>query len=269
MLAVDIGNTRLKWGWRDTAGVWCEFGALPLGDLSPATLAAAWAPLPAPRVTVGACVAGAAWRDVVAAAVALRWGDTSPAVRWQVSSPAAAGVRNAYARPERLGVDRWAAAVGAWHLAPEPAVVVCAGTATTVDLLLPAAADETEVAAVFHGGYILPGFDLMRGALAGETAQLPLATGNLYAVPQLTDDAIVSGCLWAQAGAVARLVRELPGGGRIWLTGGGADRLQVALVDTLSTLPQPPAILLRETLILDGLVALAGVFSHSDTIANA
>lgn len=254
LLVIDVGNTRLKWGLRTVDGEWLAQGAVPLAELpEAAALTAHWRGCLPPTACVAACVAGSARQALVEAAVLAHWGLP---VRWQASTPAAAGVRNAYARPERLGVDRWAAVVGAWHLAPEPAVVVCAGTATTVDLLLPAGAEQAGVAAVFHGGYILPGFDLMRAALAGETAQLPLATGDLRAVPQLTDDAIVSGCLWAQAGAIARLVRELPSGGRLWLTGGGAERVQAALVDTLALLPQAPAIHLRPTLILDGLAAL-------------
>lgn len=251
-LVIDIGNTRLKWGLSAGDGAWQGLGALPLAGLTEEALGSALAGLPAPVGCVGACVAGSARRELVGAAIEKYW---NLAVQWQSSQPVAAGIRNAYAYPERLGVDRWAAVAGAWHLAPQPAVVVCAGTATTVDLLLPAGADESKgIQAVFQGGYILPGLDLMRSALAGETAQLPLASGELHAVPRLTDDAIVSGCLWAQAGAIARLLRELPAGGRLWLTGGGAARLLPALQEMLAT---PPAVL-RETLILDGLLALAG-----------
>ena len=256
-LVIDIGNTRLKWGLTAGDGAWQDVGALPLAGLTEAALAEAFAGLPAPLACIGACVAGGERQAWVGALIEARWGQP---VQWLRSTVAAAGIRNAYAYPERLGVDRWAAVAGAWHLAPQPAVVVCAGTATTVDLLLPAGPDESKgMQAVFQGGYILPGLDLMRAALAGETAQLPLAAGDLHAVPRLTDDAIVSGCLWAQAGAIARLLRELPAtGGRLWLTGGGAPRLLPALQDVLATVPGAPLPTLRETLILDGLLALAG-----------
>ena len=80
-------------------------------------------------------------------------------------------------------------------------LVVCAGTATTIDRL--------DADGRFVGGVILPGFDLMRSALAGNTAQLPLAEGELRAVPTNTMDAIISGCLNAQLGAIERLFAPL------------------------------------------------------------
>jgi type III pantothenate kinase len=85
------------------------------------------------------------------------------------ASAEACGVRNTYEHPRQLGADRWAALIGARALSDSACLVVCAGTATTVDLL--------DAAGVFRGGLILPGFDLMRAALARNTAQLPLADG--------------------------------------------------------------------------------------------
>ena len=110
-------------------------------------------------------------------------------------------VRNSYEQAGQLGADRWAALIGARALHRGPVVVVVmAGTATTVDLL-----DET---GVFLGGLIFPGFDLMRGSLARNTAQLPYADGSYTAQPRRTADAIFSGCLHAQAGAVERLFAQ-------------------------------------------------------------
>ena len=65
------------------------------------------------------------------------------------------GVRNLYERPEQLGPDRWAALIAARALhSSGPALVVNAGTATTVDML---SGDGR-----FLGGSILPGVELMR-----------------------------------------------------------------------------------------------------------
>ena len=73
-------------------------------------------------------------------------------------------------RPSRTARRRpLAALVGARASVSGACVVVCAGTATTIDVL---SADGE-----FRGGLILPGFDLMRAALANNTAQLPLAEG--------------------------------------------------------------------------------------------
>ena len=77
------------------------------------------------------------------------------------------------------------------------------GTATTVDAV-------TEDGR-FIGGMILPGLALMAGSLARSTAQLPQVTPGAVlgkGAPPLfgdnTDDAIVSGVLSAQAGAIER-----------------------------------------------------------------
>ena len=71
-----------------------------------------------------------------------------------------------------------------------------AGTATTIDSL--------DAAGTFLGGMILPGLDLMRRALARDTAGLAYADGQYAAQPRCTDDAIVTGCIEAQAGAIER-----------------------------------------------------------------
>ncbi len=110
-------------------------------------------------------------------------------------------MRNLYENPERLGADRWAALIGARALHPHACVVVTAGTATTVDLL--------SAAGDFLGGLILPGVELMQQALARGTAQLPLADGRFALQPRRTVDAIRSGCLQAQAGAVERMFRQI------------------------------------------------------------
>ena len=41
-------------------------------------------------------------------------------------------VQNGYQDIEQLGVDRWAAIIGAWHLYQQPVCIVDAGTAVTI-----------------------------------------------------------------------------------------------------------------------------------------
>ncbi|MFZ2853320.1 MAG: type III pantothenate kinase, partial [Rhodocyclaceae bacterium] len=185
-------------------------------------------------------VAGAAVGETLAALLARRHPDAAEMAEplWLHASAQACGVRNAYERPEQLGADRWAALIGARAQSGGACLVVCAGTATTVDRL--------DAEGLFCGGLILPGYDLMRGALAGNTAQLPLADGEFRALPRNTMDAIVSGCLHAQAGAIERMFAPIAGeaGALCLLTGGGAARLAPHLAIPL---------LLNENLILDGL----------------
>ena len=75
--------------------------------------------------------------------------------------------------------------------------MVTCGTATTIDVL--------SAAGVFEGGMILPGFGTMATSLALNTAQLPRIDGAAPPEKVFADntvDAIVSGCIAAQVGAI-------------------------------------------------------------------
>lgn len=227
ILAIDIGNTRIKWGFAQ-AGGWLRQGwvatAAP-GDLRPA-----FAGLPAPDRIIVSNVAGAALREQLA-------GQLPPQCvpHWLVSAAEQCGVRSSYADPAALGPDRWAALIGAWHLTGGACVVVNVGTTMTVDAL--------NGEGLFLGGCIIPGAALMRDALARDTANLALRAGTFSYFPDNTGDAITSGAINALAGAVDRMalyLRESTGAEpRIVLSGGDAslveERLnaQVAVVDNL------------------------------------
>lgn len=71
------------------------------------------------------------------------------------------GLKNGYTRPERLGVDRWLAIIGARTLR-QGVLVVDAGTAMTIDGV---SRDGRHV-----GGYIVPGYRLQCAALGRYTA---------------------------------------------------------------------------------------------------
>lgn len=208
ILAIDCGNTRLKWGMHDGTG-WCAQGPLDYADLP--GFAELLRAQPRAEKAVAANVAGPQVGEAVAAAVTA----LGIPLYWAKSQSAQYGVRNHYERPEQLGVDRWAALVGARALHPQACLVVCAGTATTVDVL--------DAEGNFQGGLILPGVELMCRALAANTAQLPLADGKFAGLPRNTMDAIVSGCLHAQAGAVERMFEQVAAHpGAVCFVGGGA-----------------------------------------------
>jgi type III pantothenate kinase len=213
ILCLDAGNTRLKWGLWDGRD-WRGSGALEHAEIGQLTGA-----LPARPARVLACnVAG----DVVAASIATLAASLSVPLEWFVSGAAAGGVSNGYENPAQLGADRWAALIGARAAHAGSALVVMAGTATTIDVL---GADG-----VFRGGLILPGLDLMRQALARNTARLPVARGRYSALPTNTDDAIISGCLFATLGAIERMARcsfDAVAGTNFCclVSGGGADAL--------------------------------------------
>ncbi|MEF8700233.1 MAG: type III pantothenate kinase [Candidatus Accumulibacter sp. UW26] len=212
IIAIDAGNSRIKWGIHDQ-GQWTASGVLATRDVAQLReVAAAW---PAQARVVACNVAGAA----VAASISSQLAGRPVGISFLQASAEACGVRSAYEDPGQLGADRWAALIGARTRLDSACLVVCAGTATTVDLL--------DASGLFRGGLILPGFDLMRAALARNTAQLPLADGSFRLAPCNTMDAIVSGCLQAQLGAIERMFAGIANepGARCLLTGGAAQRL--------------------------------------------
>ena len=72
-----------------------------------------------------------------------------------------AGVRAGYRDLSHLGVDRWLGLLAAYQHYQSGCVVVGCGTAVTVDLV--------DAMGQHLGGYIVPGFELMRGALYSNT----------------------------------------------------------------------------------------------------
>jgi type III pantothenate kinase len=218
LLLIDAGNTRVKWALAAPgapAGAWVSSGAVLHADLDAA--GAAWHGQGVTDALVSN-VAGAALRERLAALLG------PIAIEWFASSAERAGLVNGYREPARLGCDRFAAAIGARALAPGQALVVATcGTATTVDAVT---ADGR-----FIGGMILPGLALMAGALAKNTAQLPQAAPGAAPPPLFADntnDAIVSGCLSAQAGAIERAVAAR-GDALCILSGGAAPYIAPAL----------------------------------------
>ncbi|XLZ67886.1 type III pantothenate kinase [Massilia sp. SR12] len=223
-LLIDAGNTRIKWALAAPGaalGVWHAQGAHMHADAAdfPAQLAGARIG----RVLV-ANVAGQAVRAMLAGWLAApELGIAPDAIEWFASLPQRAGVRNGYRNPGQLGCDRFAAAIGAHALAPGQAIIVAnCGTATTIDAIT---ADGT-----FLGGMILPGLGLMATSLAKNTAQLPqIQPGKLpEGFADNTDDAILTGCLAAQAGAIERAF-ELHQAVECIISGGAAPYIAPAV----------------------------------------
>ncbi len=252
-LAIDIGNTRLKWAlYADPAAPDAEplsQGAVfleTIDDLAEKD----WSALPVPTRMLGCYVVGEAVRRRAEEQMEL-W-ELGP--RWVVPGTAQAGIVNGYDHPHRLGADRWVALVGArarvcaaaraaGH-APSPALVVMVGTAVTIDAL--------DADGRFLGGLILPGFGLMLKALEMGTAGLKVPTGETTDFPTNTSDALMSGGVFAIAGAIDRQMRRLKarsGGAQpsLYITGGAAVKLA-------PTIEHPFEVV--DTLIFEGLLHL-------------
>jgi type III pantothenate kinase len=139
--------------------------------------------------------------------------------------------------PKNAGLDRILKAVACNLIRPphRPALVIDTGTATCVDAI---SADGA-----FEGGAILPGFELCARALHQYTALLPYITVDELVeedhepLGRGTREALRSGLVWGQVGAIKELAERLS---RRWdaapfmvLTGGGASLLTAHLPDAI------------------------------------
>lgn len=248
-LALDIGNTRLKWAQyaspRPDAMLLAQ-GAEFLENIEKLS-DGAWRGLAAPAHILGCAVAADAVKRRLQEQMEL-W-DVAP--QWIVASEAEAGLRNGYDHPTRLGADRWVAMIGAYHRmlsqgAPRPMVVVMVGTAVTVEAL--------DASGKFLGGLILPGHGIMLRALESGTAGLHVPTGEVREFPTNTSDALTSGGTYAIAGAVERMVQHVRqhcgAEPKCVMTGGAGWKMAPSM-----SLPFE----LVDNLIFDGLLQLAMV----------
>lgn len=230
ILCIDCGNTRLKWGLH-AKGTWQASSHLALDEIHRLgeTLGVR------PVRTLACNVAGPAIRQSVEQTL-------GAPVEWIRARKSQCGVVSRYDDPEQLGADRWAALIGARSLHKGPCLVICSGTATTIDVL--------DSSGIFEGGLILPGLDLMHAALARRTAQLEPDVGSSVDLPRNTRDAITSGTIHATLGAVDRMFRRYAGrdDALCLLSGGAAPRLEPDL-----KLPYRRI----DTLVLEGLARIA------------
>ena len=246
-LAIDVGNTRLKWTLyeRPAAGARVlAHGAEFLEQLD-RLAEGPWAEFAEPTRMLGCIVAGQAVKHRVHEQME-RW-EVEP--RWVVASEAEAGLTNGYDFPARLGADRWVAMIGARHhmLARGPArpiLLVMVGTAVTVEAI--------DVNGRFLGGLILPGHGIMLGALESGTAGLHVPTGEVVEFPTNTSDGLTSGGTYAIAGACERMFRHLflrSGAEPLCLmTGGAGWKMMPSMMRPYE---------LVENLIFDGLLVIA------------
>lgn len=223
-LLLDVGNSSVKWALEED-GRFTRRGRFLHRDGDITQLAeAAWSAL-RPRCVVVANVAGTQLAGQLQDWMQRYWQLTP---RWMQSAPMAAGVRNGYAEPQALGIDRWAAMVGAFAKYHTAVCVVDCGTAITLDLL--------EVDGTHRGGLILPGIGLMQQALRGNTANLAsaVAGGTVRLLAATTGDAIVSGSVYAAVAAIGQIshlmAAQCAREPLLLLTGGDVERV-LALLD--------------------------------------
>lgn len=242
MLLIDIGNSRIKAGVLRGDALQmlkpCEWRKTQAGDAWSEVLRGVSKP---ERIFV-ANVGGNAIATALHAWTERHWRVTPVFVKVQAEC---AGVRTSYERPAQLGVDRWLAAIAAWHRARGPCCVLDAGTALTVDVV------TREGAHV--GGLIAPGLNLMARSLTQGTAQLALdEVRSVDRFAASTPAAISLGCREAIAGLIGRVAARLArehGEDFSWFVTGG----EAAAVAELSSVP----LQIAPELVLRGLAIAA------------
>ncbi len=160
-LLIDAGNTRIKWATLAAAGLTAQRAAVHAGwsiaDVRERIVDAQ----PPPQRVIVSNVAGPRIAALLIDAAVEAWGIQPILVS---STAAAAGVRNAYSEPAKLGVDRWLAMIAAHRLESGAVCVVSVGTAMTIDSL--------DASGQHLGGLIVPGPDLMMRSLLGGTSDI-------------------------------------------------------------------------------------------------
>lgn len=217
ILLIDIGNSRLKWV------------SLEGKVISPATSIDYrresddnWFPsvTDSLQAIYIASVADKGIEQSLIKTCQKRWGVTPYILQTEAHC---AGLKNGYRDPSQLGIDRWAAMIGAYQLYETPILVVDCGTACTADVI---AADGSHL-----GGAIIPGANLMRQSLYNGASSLRAAEQQSLRNTLGRDSAgcIDFGVMVALAGFIERMERyakrQLQTEPTVVLSGGNAHEL--------------------------------------------
>ena len=176
ILLADFGNTRVKAAVKDGDAlrqIYC--GPVLLDNLS--------------KAVAGLDIEGGMWCSVHPLEPSVQdWMLSLGLIPLDSATPIPIG--NDYSSPVTLGMDRLAAAVGAWSMQQgHDLLVIDAGTAITYDFI--------SASGVYKGGNIAPGMELRFKSLHEHTGALPMV-GAGGAVPILgndTETAIRSGVM--------------------------------------------------------------------------
>jgi type III pantothenate kinase len=250
ILLLDMGNSSLKWASCDGVDdryVLSDMSRCSWNDAGVEEIAVSqWSTLQVPDRILISSVASTSRNEEIAAWMRSAWG-VEP--EFPKAHAQACGLENAYADPERLGIDRWAAIIAARKHFSGPLCVVDCGTAITIDVV---SAEGRHL-----GGVIVPGLVLMRQALMEHTN---IQLGDVCEISQdqalLTTDtraAVMGGTLYSAVAIIDRVVADTKGAmGSVpicVITGGDAEKMFPMLVTEYRYIPD---------LVLQGLAYLAG-----------
>ena len=193
-LLIDNSNTRTKFTIGTADGLEPWLMRVPTSEISPATL---------DEALVGQKFDAVMLCSVVpekAAIMASYFGETPFK---QLTCKSKLGIHIDYPKPEQIGADRLANAVGVHALFSSPAIVIDFGTAVTFDVI---GADAT-----YLGGVIAPGLASMTDYLSRRTALLPKITLSepTSAIGKSTTEAMHVGAVFGYRGLIKEIISNI------------------------------------------------------------
>ena len=234
-LIVDNSNTRTKFALADGDQLDPWRAIIDTPEISPKSLEE--------------CLADISWDASIIssvvpqkAAILASWLGNKPCHQLSHLSKLPIGIN--YPKPEQIGADRLANAVGAHALYGSPCIVLDFGTAVTFDVIAPA--DDSRAvqapagngasaqrmggaqASSYQGGVIAPGLASMTEGLANRTALLPNITLQEpeCAIGKSTEQAMLAGAVYGYRGLVREILhnlnKEFPNDPLVIATGGDA-----------------------------------------------
>lgn len=159
ILQIDAGNTRLKWRCLQHESVVDRGEGLSSEGLASALQGLCWSSIKS--VSASSVVNSKTKAELEALCDKHGLSEQLSIIE---SQPEMAGVKFAYKEYKRLGVDRCLAMVAAYKKYPDGVLVIDAGSALT--------ADYVRAGGKHLGGYILPGFNLLKQSLLSGTAEV-------------------------------------------------------------------------------------------------
>lgn len=155
-----------------------------------------------------------------------KWADEQGVLFTHITTEKKAfGITAGYFNHEQLGVDRWLALIGASILYPHQNILIIdAGTATTIDYL--------NAQGQHYGGWILPGFEMMKNSLLSNTANINIEPINNVEISpgKSTSENVYNGCWLALSGSINQALIEIEKKNEVidvvLLTGGNSEQLK-------------------------------------------
>ena len=131
-------------------------------------------------------------------------------------------LKNGYDNPAQLGVDRWLAMVAAWQHLQRGSIIVDAGSALTLDIVLDSGQHQ--------GGHIIPGLTLQKKLLLLDTDGVNFeqkANPTLFVPGRSTSTAVHNGCISNLCIYITQMYQQYSNRGSLPLiiTGGNAEVL--------------------------------------------